>query len=710
MSWQATVWTPILVATAIVSFGLSAYVLFRHADRDRPIVASFLGLSLSAGVWSLAYALQLSTTTLSAKLFWNRFVWIGAATMMLAWPAFVLVYTGHERWVRGGRLALLSAVPAAVLLAVWIGGASTYLYLDPAVETIGRTDLLTFEPGGALLIALGYAYAINLATYGLLVSIAFSRTGTIRHQATILLIAGVVPTVAGVVGNTGLIVSQFIDLTPMAFLVTTPVVAWALFRYRLLDLSPIAREVLFADISDGVIVVDEGGTIVDANGAARSWFGDRLVGGSIEGAIGTTATETLRERTDDSPDGISTEGSDGSNESSIRRLTVGTEHGDRTFDVSVSPLRHRGISGTVFLFRDVTDRERLQRRYRALVEKAPNVVLTVDECWTIRYVAPSIERILGYEPAGVVGRSVLAYVHPDDANAFDDGPDELLDAAARKRNGGGAADQTVDPTDRVRIEHRLRHADGTWRQFETTMQPLSDGEYVLTATDVTEQRRYEQRLQVLNRVLRHDLNNDMNVIAGYADLLEAHLDPAGEEYLDTIRSKADRMIDLSKRAREIDVALHSESELERADLAVAVRTAVDRLEAAFPSATVHVDTPDSAVARVHRLYESAIDNVLENAVEHSDRSNPTLEVTVESDSEAVEILVADDGPGIPQDERAVLESGRETSLEHTSGLGLWLVNWIVTRSGGELFFEENEPRGSVVRFRFLRVAETDTDE
>ena len=63
------------------------------------------------------------------------------------------------------------------------------------------------------------------------------------------------------------------------------------------------------------------------------------------------------------------------------------------------------------------------------------------------------------------------------------------------------------------------------------------------------------------------------------------------------------------------------------------------------------------------------------------------------------MAVADNGPGIPESERRVFTEGTETPLSHGSGLGLWLTEWIVTRSNGHLCFEENDPRGTVVRVR-----------
>ncbi|MFC7231035.1 ATP-binding protein [Saliphagus sp. GCM10025308] len=298
---------------------------------------------------------------------------------------------------------------------------------------------------------------------------------------------------------------------------------------------------------------------------------------------------------------------------------------------------------------------------------------------------------VGLRAAQLVGNSLLEYVHPDDRA-------DLLELRTQSRERPG--------TDS--IEHRVTHADGTWNVFKTTTEPLFDGagEFVVTSTDVTDERIYEQRLQVLNRVLRHDVKNNVNIITGYADLLADHIDAGGESYLETIEENATALADLSELAREVDMVLHGKSDHQTVDMAAAVDAATERLQRSYDDATVtvgiDVDVDEAALALVNPLYPSAIDNVLKNAVEHSDRSNPSIEVTLDRTETTVDVVIADDGPGIPAVEQEVLTAGRETSLEHASGLGLWLVNWIVARSGGDVEFAENEPRGSIVRLQFPR--------
>ncbi|MFP9193899.1 histidine kinase N-terminal 7TM domain-containing protein [Natrialbaceae archaeon A-CW1-1] len=681
MEWHVSVWTGLLAATTVVSFGLAVYVLRKQTIRNDPLVLSFFGISLAASWWAVAYAVQVSATTLTAKLFWLRFVWIGAGAMMVAWPAFVCIYTGRDRWARGGRLALLAAVPMAMVALVWSGHGTTYIYLDPTVETAGGVPLLTFTPGSFFLFVLGYSLVLNLVTYGLLVQQIRRRVGPVRRQSILLLIAGSFPLALGQLGNIGMLAPVFLDLTPIAFLVTTPIIAWAIFNHRLLELTPIARDAVIENLNEGIVVLSAERDIVDANNVARSLFSDDIIGRPLSAAF------------DRYPDVISLVVD--ADRSDRQRVTVNPDEGATRIRLEVSTLgvSHRGREATVLLFKDVTDEEALQRRYQSMIEKSRNVVATVDDEWTIKYVSPSVEPVLGYNPMSVLEAPLLKYVHPDDRDAV---------RKAFTRVGMGST------TDAEPIEHRVKHANGRWSRFKTTIDPLYEGadEYVLTATDVTDERRYKQRLQVLNRVLRHDVKNNVNIIGGYADLLTDHVEPSGAEFLEAIDEKATALADLSDLAREVDLVLHEESQQQAVDMAASVRNATERLQRSYAHATVIVDAQGRALARADPLHRSAIENVLENAIEHSDRPNPTVEVTVTATASTIDVTITDDGPGIPADEQAVLTSRRETPLEHASGLGLWLVNWIVVRSGGIIEFDTNEPRGSVVRLKFPRAVDT----
>ncbi|WP_277554188.1 ATP-binding protein [Halobaculum limi] len=240
--------------------------------------------------------------------------------------------------------------------------------------------------------------------------------------------------------------------------------------------------------------------------------------------------------------------------------------------------------------------------------------------------------------------------------------------------------------------------------------------------------RFVEVLTVLNRVLRHDVRNDLTVIAGYIDLARRESDPSIHEYLDGIQNRAERIERLSDHAALAeDAVMGEDTHTGATDMARVVRRVVGAIDRDYPEATVslRVDAADrTAWVPDHDLLESAIHNVVENAVEHADHADPTVDVVVqvrdaeEGDAvrvvggdgptaagEVVEVVVTDDGPGFPDRERTVLEEGGEEALEHSSGMGLWVVHWIVDAVGGETDVTSRDGDGSVVTLRFPRVDE-----
>lgn len=225
-------------------------------------------------------------------------------------------------------------------------------------------------------------------------------------------------------------------------------------------------------------------------------------------------------------------------------------------------------------------------------------------------------------------------------------------------------------------------------------------------------RERQQRLEVLYRVLRHNLRNEMSVIQNYADIIREFTDDETiDEAAGTILSAGRDLIGLSETAREIQNAMESaDTSVTTVDVAAVVEDVVADLREEYPDVDLAVDRPETAPVTAIGALETAVENVCENACKHNDADDPRVGVTVDGDGDPVRIVVEDNGPGIPEQEQNVLEKGRETDLEHGSGLGLWLVFWIIDKSGGQLAFDENEPRGSVVTIELDAAEAIEADE
>lgn len=231
---------------------------------------------------------------------------------------------------------------------------------------------------------------------------------------------------------------------------------------------------------------------------------------------------------------------------------------------------------------------------------------------------------------------------------------------------------------------------------------------VVVLTDVTAITNRQQDLelfnQVISRVFRHNFRNRLNVIAGYAGMLHS---ADGGEYAGLIRSSADELIAITRKTEDVR-QLFSDDQVESLSLEDVTKRAIDGIEvgAATPSITVDVPSVDIVA---HPKLDLAIRELVENAIVHNDCADrPSVDIYASVDAEWVTLFVEDDGPGIPQFELQVLDAEEETDLSHGSGIGLWLVYWIVKRSNGELV-SRTTPEGSRIGVRVRLVSDDDTE-
>jgi len=198
--------------------------------------------------------------------------------------------------------------------------------------------------------------------------------------------------------------------------------------------------------------------------------------------------------------------------------------------------------------------------------------------------------------------------------------------------------------------------------------------------------RREQRLAVVNRVLRHNVRNEMNVIRGYLDRLrsDASLRPAAETWVETAISHLDDMVEMSDKARYVQDSLGSGS-AEHLDLGSVLGRAVGQARRDYPEATIeiHGDADVSVLADTN--LDAALTELVTNAAGARSEDRPAVTVLVDNaDVESVRIEVGVPGWGIPETDRRALQEGEETKLEHADGLGLWFVKWIVESTQGTM--------------------------
>ncbi|QZX99206.1 PAS domain S-box protein [Halobaculum rubrum] len=376
--------------------------------------------------------------------------------------------------------------------------------------------------------------------------------------------------------------------------------------------------------------------------------------------------------------------------------------------LTIAPVADSGgtVTHYVGFQTDVTERRDVEsklREFERAVEHSGHAIYITDLDGTITYVNQSFVDLTGY------------------------GYDEAVGETPRILNSGRMDDDYFEHLwntilDGETFEERVidKDSDGHIYRAHQTIAPLTDERgtvtgFVAVQTDITDRIERSQQIAVLDRVLRHNLRNDMNIVLGHAEKLSQRLEGDLAGSAETIASTGRGLLELADKERMVVEHLSMNDETDRHEVRPMVRSLVDELSERYPTAEFTTDCPtDLAVNATSQLPE-AIEEFIENAVEHADDPSPSVEITaapvVDSESSAatavapgstddadtVRISIADRGPGIPASVRDLVSSDYvPDSLTHTDGIGLWLASWIVTQSGGSIDFEDREAGGTVV--------------
>ncbi|MEF8787039.1 MAG: histidine kinase N-terminal 7TM domain-containing protein [Haloarculaceae archaeon] len=255
--------------------------------------------------------------------------------------------------------------------------------------------------------------------------------------------------------------------------------------------------------------------------------------------------------------------------------------------------------------------------------------------------------------------------------------------------------------------------DGSIRYYDVQVSSLSRAYGTLSGClvslrEVTEQRRREQRLDVLNRLLRHNIRNELNVVRGNVDLArDAVEDDRASRRLGTAVETVDTVVERSEKVSRLSRLFDTDTG-GTLDLADHLPSDLAATRRDYPDAEIVLSLPDHLPVEAGPTLTVAFEELVVNAIEHNDSETPRVDIAVDegvSDDSTVVVTVADDGPGIDDQEYRTLAEGRETPLEHASGVGLWLANWVVEHNGGSLSFGSTA-EGTTVSVRLPRSSTT----
>ena len=354
-------------------------------------------------------------------------------------------------------------------------------------------------------------------------------------------------------------------------------------------------------------------------------------------------------------------------------------------------------AGVMGVARDVTERREREQElaeYEAVFETVRDRVCVLDDDGTIRHANGPFADFFDVDREQVEGRHGREVFGTDGFETIE----ETRDIVQSTGKDHGATELT------------LTDGHGNRVPCETYISQLPTGGVVGVIRDISERVQRKQQVAVLDRVLRHNLRNELNVVLGHTEILADQVDGESEKLLEVIEERSNRLMEFAEKARRaqqvIDHTVSQSTDEAQIDETVTDVSRVFREK--HPNATIRHDVNVGTEVAVPQAIRTALSDLIDNAIVHNEGEKARVDVTVTDSESWLEIAVTDDGPGIPEHEQAVLTEGTETPLRHGSGVGFWLIHWIVTQHGGELDIESDED-GSTVRIRLPREDRSSTE-
>jgi len=362
-----------------------------------------------------------------------------------------------------------------------------------------------------------------------------------------------------------------------------------------------------------------------------------------------------------------------------------------TTDQTIAPIVEDGEpTAFVAVQTDVTEQKALQHRlslHRDIVERLEDPIMIQTTDGEFRLVNDALCSFAGLSREQLLSDDEYEFMDPETATTI-----------ARQKRRVLETEQPVEYSVEPTFEYSDREAI-----FYTSRYPYyEDGELAGTLAicrNVTDLEERTRQLHVLDNILRHNIRNNLNVIHGRGEQLREGVDGELEAAAEVIVERAEDLLTTSEKSRAITDVLSESVEPTPTDLGRLVRSVAKRTATTWPEADIDVTGPSQCNVAATGSLGSALEELFANAVIHNDSDEPRLRVELAVEGSQAVLSVQDNGPGISEFDRDVLESGGAIDkLSHGSGLGLWLVYWGINRSGGDIRVD-CEPQGTEITIR-----------
>ena len=660
----------ILLISSIITLYLTYY---SWTKRSKPDALYFSFLMLAVSIWTLTGAIELTSISISTKVFWSQISYLGIVFVGPLWILFTLSYTDYGKWLKNTFIGLLLIVPIIILLLVvtnqWHG--LIWTTITPSSNLPG--SLLIYGHGLGFYINVVYSYFLMSLGIILLIKCLIQSPKLYQNQVFLILIAAIIPYTANIIYITQMSPVQGLDLTPLAFTITGILVAISIFRFKMLDILPVAYNNLFNKMSSGAIVIDSLKRIVEINQAAENIL-------KIDkNLIGTNFEENLPQLKQVFP--II------KNKSTIK-IEIKINNPENTWlDLQITPLHKQNyqLLGWLITFRDInpikiaeSSLKRSEKEYRDLIDNALVGIYKADSSGNIIFANDSIVDMFGYDSKDEIEELNIASLYK---NLND------RDVILKKLNKDGKLEE---------YEVEMLKKNGSILNILTSAS--KNGQIISgMAMDITYQKIAQNQIKkslkvkdMLLKEIHHRVKNNLMVISSLLNLQSRY-----------IKDEASKNIfkDSQNRARSmalIHELLYQSNDLKRINFGTYINKLTNELFSVYvmdpTKIKLNMDINDIMLDINTAIPLGLIVNELvSNSMKHAFPNNKQgkIDIKFNLNNGNYSMIVSDNGIGFPQ----------HYNIQNSDSLGLKIVNSLTEQIDGEIKIEMSEGTKFIINFK-----------
>lgn len=705
-----TLYSVFFFGTSMVSF----FVAFLASQRRSVKGARELTrLTVAAGFWSFWLIFETNAATENGKIFWEKLAYFGAVSTPLLYLFFVLRFTGKENLLSLKNRFLLFVIPAITLILA-ITNEKHHLIWSGFSPISDKTNLMEYYHGIGFWVGYAaYTYILFLIATVYLLNYIYNNTKTLRLQGWIIFIAGLLPWTASIIYLTGINPIPGLDLVPGSIILSGILFAYAILYIRLLNLVPIARDLLIETLSDGIMVLDGNNRIQDINRAAITFLGitNKNIRGLATTSTGATATMLVNTTI---------------NSKSDEDIVVQNGKENKIFNIKKKSIKNHPGSRLVIIS-DITSRKQTEEDVKSvstrltMATRAGGIgVWELDIVNNILLADDQMFLLFGVEKKDFDDsyNTWLAVIHPDDKKRTND----EIQMAIRGEKEFDTEFQVCHPDGSV---HNIRALATV--QHNDSGQPLR---MIGTIWDITEQKKAEavllkawQDAEIANKAksvflanMSHEIRTPLNAIIGFSQLMnrDRNLTESQKEYNISIIRAGEHLLSLINDILELSKM--EAGRLELNPMNVDLLSLLNDIHLFFKeqAQTKHLqfifetdaNLPQFVIVDDNKLRRIFI-NLIGNALKFTEEGGIAVRTRVDKindHSGKLIVEIQDSGPGISENEieklfKHFIQTSSGIKKSSGSGLGLALSRELAILMGGDITVTSHIGKGSVFTFQ-----------